>query len=181
MVPKKVKIFLWRTAKNLLPAVKKLRKKRVMQEAICLVCKNEIESKAHALLFCKFARKVWRYSSLGIDLKDEDFLDAITLLHHSHQQHNDLNSELDASLLWVIWNAQNNLLFKGKCEDPSRLVAKAVSVSDSVKRFKQPEHNFSLELTSTQQSQWNPPSEDWVKVNVDVAMDEQNNWLVWGL
>ncbi|KAL9440285.1 hypothetical protein AB3S75_019028 [Citrus x aurantiifolia] len=26
-----------------------------------------------------------------------------------------------------------------------------------------------------QQNQWSPPSEDWVKVNVEAAMDEQNN------
>lgn len=36
-----------------------------------------------------------------------------------------------------------------------RLVAKAVLVADSVKRIKQPEHDFSVELTNTQQNQWN--------------------------
>ncbi|XP_015384281.2 uncharacterized protein LOC107176378 [Citrus sinensis] len=146
-----------------------------MQEATCPICNNEIESTTHALLFCKFARKVWRYSSLGIDLKVENFPDVITLLHHSYQHHSNLNSELVASFLWVIWNARNNWLFNGKCEDPSRLIAKAMSIADSVKRIKQPEHNCSLELTSMQQNQWSPPSEDWVKVNVDAAIDEQNN------
>lgn len=108
MVPEKVKIFLWRAAKNLLPTAENLRKKRVMQEATCPICKNEIESTAHALLFCKFARKVWRYSSLGIDLKAENFPNVITLLHHSYQHHSNLNGELVASFLWVIWNARNN-------------------------------------------------------------------------
>ncbi|KAH9747206.1 reverse transcriptase domain-containing protein [Citrus sinensis] len=175
MLPEKVKIFLWRAAKNLLPTAENLREKRVMQEATCPICKKEIESTAHALLFCKFARKVWRYSSLGIDLKTEKFPDVITLLHHSYHHHSNLNGELVASFLWVIWNARNNWLFKGKCDDPSRLIAKAMSTADCVKRIKQPEQNFSLELTSMQQSQWSPPSEDWVKVNVDAAMDEQNN------
>ncbi|KAH9763516.1 reverse transcriptase domain-containing protein [Citrus sinensis] len=175
LLPEKVKIFLWRAAKNLLPTAENLRKKRVMQEATCPICKKEIESTTHALLFCKFARKVWRYSSLGIDLKTENFPDVITLLHHSYHHHSNLNGELVASFLWVIWNARNNWLFKGKCDDPSRLIAKAMSTADCVKRIKQPEQNFSLELTSMQQSQWSPPSEDWVKVNVDAAMDEQNN------
>lgn len=47
------------------------------------------------------------------------------------------------------------MLFKRKHENPMRLVAKAVLVADSVKRIKQPEHDFSVELTNTQQNQWN--------------------------
>lgn len=114
-----------------------------------------MENATQALLYCKFTRKVWRYSSIGIDFQEGNFPDVITLLHYSHQQHSKLNGELVVSVFWVIWNVRNNLLFKRKHEDPMRLVAKAVLVVDSVKRIKQLEHDFSIELTNTQQNQWN--------------------------
>lgn len=142
MIPEKVKIFLWRAANELFPTAENLWKKRVMQEATCPVCRNGMENTTHALLYYKFVRKVWRYSSLGIDFQEGNFPDVIILLYNSHQQHSKLSGELVASLLWVIWNARNNLLFKGKHEDPVRLVAKAVLVVDSVKKIKQPEHDF---------------------------------------
>ncbi|KAK9214864.1 hypothetical protein WN944_006864 [Citrus x changshan-huyou] len=127
-IPEKVKIFLWRAAKNILPTAENLWKKRVMQEAICPVCRSGWENTVHALVDCKIARK----------------------------------------------SARNNLIFKGKYDDPVRLVAKVVTVAESVKRIKQPEEAFLAELNNAQQSQWSPPEEGWFKVNVDAAMDGVN-------
>lgn len=55
-----------------------------------------------------------------------------------------------------------------------RLVARAVSVVDSVKRIKQAEHVFSAGMIPTKQVHWCPPGEGWLKINVDAAMDGEN-------
>lgn len=79
-IPEKVKIFLWRAAKDILPAAKNLWRKRVLQKATCPVCTRQLENSAHALLDCKFARKVWRVSPIGSVVQGEKFPDVITLL-----------------------------------------------------------------------------------------------------
>ena len=79
-IPEKVKIFLWRAAKDILPTAENLWRKRVLQEATCLVCTRQLENSAHALLDYKIARKVWRVSPIGSVVQGEKFLDVITLL-----------------------------------------------------------------------------------------------------
>ncbi|KAL9444373.1 hypothetical protein AB3S75_017539 [Citrus x aurantiifolia] len=145
-----------------------------MQEAICPVCRSGWENIVHALVDCKIARKVWKNSPLGCVLQGANFPDVIILLHSAHFQQKNMSSELVASLLWIIWSARNNLIFKGKYDDPMILLAKAVTVAESVKRIKKPEEEFLAEQNNDQQSQWSPPEEGWLKVNVDAAMDGVN-------
>lgn len=58
-IPEKVKIFMWRAIKNLLPSAKNLWKRKVLQESICQRCNRNVESINHALLDCKVAKKIW--------------------------------------------------------------------------------------------------------------------------
>ena len=102
VVLEKVKIFLWRTAKDLLPTAKNLWKKKVVQEATCQIYRNQMESIAHALLDCKIARKGWQNSPFGKPVQREMSSDVIGIIQFLHQQQNELSGELIASLLWVI-------------------------------------------------------------------------------
>ena len=101
-VPEKVKIFLWRAAKDLLHTAENLLKKNVVYEATCPICRNEMESIAHALLDCKIAMKVWQNSPFGKPVQREIFLDVISTIQSLHQQQRELNSEIVASPFWVI-------------------------------------------------------------------------------
>lgn len=58
-IPKKIKIFMWRAIKNLLPSVENLWKMRILQEPICQRCNRSVETISHALLECKAANKIW--------------------------------------------------------------------------------------------------------------------------
>lgn len=173
-IPEKVKIFLWRAAKDILPTAENLWRKRVLQEATCLVCTHQLENSAHALLDCKIARKVWRVSPIGSVVQEEKFPDVITLLLSLQRQQNDISGKIVAFLLWTIWNARNNMLFNGRHEDPVRLVARAAAVADSIKRIQQPEANFLAVPTLMQQNKWSLPEEGWLKINVDAAIDGEN-------
>lgn len=57
-LPEKIKIFLWRTVRNLLTTADNLWKRKVMQEPICQMCKAKCEDIFHALMECKVARKI---------------------------------------------------------------------------------------------------------------------------
>lgn len=65
-------------------------------------------------------------------------------------------------------------MFQGVNEDPVRLVARASSVADSIKRIKVPKEEFCVEMVITKHHQWCPPEEGWIKINVAAAMDEKN-------
>lgn len=58
-IPEKVKIFMWRAIKNLLPSAKNLWKRKVLQESICQRCNRNVESINHTLLDSKATKKIW--------------------------------------------------------------------------------------------------------------------------
>ena len=70
---------------------------------------------------------------------------------------------------------------QGVTEDLVRLVARASSVSDSIKRIKVPKEEFCAEMVITKHHQWCPLEEGWIKINVDVAMDEKNRLVGLGV
>lgn len=63
-LPEKIKIFMWRAAKNLLPFAENLWKRRILQDPICQRCKRNVETVSHALLACKAAKNIWRHAPL---------------------------------------------------------------------------------------------------------------------
>ena len=58
--PEKVKIFMWRAARNMLPTAQNLWKKKIFSNPWCQRCKRTEESIYHALVSCKVSKKVWR-------------------------------------------------------------------------------------------------------------------------
>ena len=152
VVPKKVKIFLWRAVKDLLPTTENLWKKNVVQEATCQICRNQMESIDHAHLDCKITMKVWQNSPFGKLVQREMYSYVINIIQSLHQQQRELSGELVASLLWVIWNARNKMLFEGINEDLVRLVARAFSVANSIKRIRTPKLNSCAEKATIKTS-----------------------------
>jgi hypothetical protein len=64
-VSNKIKTFLWRLSKNILPIRENLLKKGILLDPIYPICHNEVESMDHLFLFCDFAKVTWFSSPLG--------------------------------------------------------------------------------------------------------------------
>ncbi|XP_015387831.1 uncharacterized protein LOC107177858 [Citrus sinensis] len=76
-LPEKIKIFMWRVIKNILPTAENLWKRKSLQDSICQRCKKEVETIKHVLVECKAARKVWELALLPLQSHSEqsqDFL-----------------------------------------------------------------------------------------------------------
>ncbi|KAH9699249.1 zf-RVT domain-containing protein [Citrus sinensis] len=107
-----IRIFSWRAAKNLLPSVENLWKRKVIQEPLCQICKNRLETVFHALVRCKVTKKIWKITRFEDDLKGSVEQDILSLLIGLKQRRSKDDIELLVSILWMIWNARNNWLFK---------------------------------------------------------------------
>ena len=57
-LPGKIKIFIWRATKNLLPTSENLWKRKILEEPVCQICKMGTEDVFHALMDCKMVKKV---------------------------------------------------------------------------------------------------------------------------
>jgi hypothetical protein len=81
-----------------------------------------------------------------------------------------------AITFWHIWESRNAVR-NGEAEiHPSCWVEKILTYVDMVLLhcFK---FSFSNRCESTRQSNWNPPPEGWIMINVDAAIFEDSNWM----
>ena len=119
------------------------------------------------------AKKIWKASQITVDPQREHNQDIIGLLQVLPQLNANIEGTLVAALLWAIWNARNKWLFEGKKENSTRAVARAESVIESFRKVKQPETNYVASQRAGEQKQWCPPPRDWLKINVDTAVDAE--------
>ncbi|KAH9782560.1 reverse transcriptase domain-containing protein [Citrus sinensis] len=174
-LPEKIRIFAWRAAKNILPSAENLWKRRVIQEPTCQVCKFGVENVFHALVECKAARKIWRLTLFENDIMQTAGQDFLSLLHELYSRRNKADLELMIMICWMVWNARNEMLFKGKRENPQALVAKAEAVLEAYKRVQKPEQVRKESQQVQTQQVWNPPQNGFVKVNVDAATSSEKH------
>jgi hypothetical protein len=64
-LPNKVKNFIWRLAKQIIPTRGNLQRRRVVLDPICPLCFMDHESDDHLFMQCPLALQVWFASPLG--------------------------------------------------------------------------------------------------------------------
>lgn len=69
-IPLKVKHFLWRAVKNVLPTKDQLASKRVPVLLMCPVCNLENETIYHSLVSCQFTKLCWNSSDIQVNGND---------------------------------------------------------------------------------------------------------------
>lgn len=80
---KKIKIFLWRATKNLLPTGENLWKRKCLQDPICQRCCRTVETINHALLECKATKKIWMHAPFPFNHQNASSQDILSSQHHS--------------------------------------------------------------------------------------------------
>ncbi|KAF5468835.1 hypothetical protein F2P56_012951 [Juglans regia] len=58
-VPPATKMFVWRACSEALPTMANLKRRKVVEDSLCLICKLEPETSGHALWGCSGAKDVW--------------------------------------------------------------------------------------------------------------------------
>ncbi|KAH9649551.1 rnase h domain-containing protein [Citrus sinensis] len=172
-LPEKIKIFMWRAVKNLLPTAENLWKMRVLQDPICSRCKMKAENIIHAILECKPARQMWKltpyYAEMNV-LINQDLLSMMKELEKSKSK-----EELQRiiALCWAAWYSRNRSIFENVEQDPHITVAKADATVEAYARVKMGKILAAASNTPEKSSSWLPPPQGLFKANVDAAINEE--------
>ncbi|XP_024039324.1 uncharacterized protein LOC127898872 [Citrus sinensis] len=143
-LPEKMKIFMWRAARNLLPTAENLWKRKCLKDPICQGCNREVETN-HDIL--EFIYEVW--STWG---KTE--------------------AEQAIAFCWAVWFARNKRIFERKKLNPRALAAKAESLLEAYHRARKPDASHIHNVKRIVQKKWEPPPRNFLKVNVDAVAKE---------
>ena len=128
-VPPKVRIFMWRACKGILPTQAHLFDKGISNTFTCVWCGDDAETEDHLLWQCEFAQRVWKEcpvtfsSHVHVHMSFFDFMASCIL---------DLSSprlKIIFNTAWAIWKARNELVWNAKAIPVSELCQQAAGVA----------------------------------------------------
>ncbi|KAL5792899.1 hypothetical protein ACOSP7_001493 [Xanthoceras sorbifolium] len=176
-IPAKVRMFVWRACRNLLPTRSLLAARRVPVGAGCPLCDAAVESVLHSLWLCRSLVEskaaVPFLASLRLPAAGS-FLDFILACFSSLLVH---EMELLLVLLWRFWFRRNLAVHSA----PLLSVEATVGWSE---RFLV-DFQAAVAVPSVRcelvVERWLAPSPGWVKINSDVAVDVRGRRLGFGV
>ena len=172
-VPSKIRVFLWRLARQSLPSVDVLHHRHMAPHSSCAIC-GAPDSWRHSLLECNMARCVW---ALG----PEDITELIVNIQEPHARgwlaavfHALPHEELTrvTVTLWALWHARRKAIHEGIFQSPlstHSFIEKFVADLDLAK-----ETPKQLQKTPEARTKWIPPPAGKLKVNVDAATSKNS-------
>ncbi|KAH6771031.1 hypothetical protein C2S52_015834 [Perilla frutescens var. hirtella] len=145
----KVRHFMWRAAKGILPVASELKKRKVKCDDICMRCGQAMETIEHCLRTCP-----WWFESIA--MTDEP-------RYHS----------LFAMLIYIIWKKRNLLVFQKEIISQKACIDIATKLFNEFQDLldKPPQLRIVIE-----KEKWLPPPEDVWKVNVDASFKENGDY-----
>ncbi|KAH9696582.1 putative reverse transcriptase/RNA-dependent DNA polymerase [Citrus sinensis] len=78
---------------------------------------------------------------------------------------------------WAIWFTRNKRIFEGKKSDPRASAAKAESLLEAYHRARKTDASHIHNVKRVVQKKWEPPPGNFLKVNVDAAINCRNQVL----
>ena len=105
----KVRVFLWRACRGILPTQANLFRKGISQTFSCIWCGEEAETIDHLLWGCDFAQKVWTACPIRIPSSVAASQSLLELVTHCMASLTSPSLEIVLTTTWAIWKARNDL------------------------------------------------------------------------
>ncbi|GLT32030.1 hypothetical protein SLA2020_067240 [Shorea laevis] len=129
-VPNKIAAFSWQVLQDKIPTKMNLIKRGIthgIEDCKCDFCGNQMEEASHLFIHCEVAHNLWNacYRWWGINSAlDKDCLKVF----HQHSSLINMTEKKEGwsciwfAVIWTIWLARNERIFRGKEVDNNRLL-----------------------------------------------------------
>ena len=138
-VPPKIKTFLWRACSNILPRRANLYHRKIQVDPVCELCRQELETSAHLLWECPFARNVWALVKGRVQKWSNEIQDFFHLFGMLVEKLTRKELEQWAAISWAVWNARNKVYFEKVQLQPKVIVEGAFVALETYQRFSVPQ------------------------------------------
>ncbi|KAF5442887.1 hypothetical protein F2P56_035499 [Juglans regia] len=171
-VPNKIKIFIWRSAREILPTRVNLHKRKIIDSPMCPICLIHPETVSHVLWTCKAAQDVWSISSRRIQKSKTEVASFNDLLSNLLST---LPPEDHTRLAFTakeIWFRRNKFVFESKFTPPQQILKLVSSSMTDLEQIERNQHRTSTQIQGT--ARWCKPPINVYKLNWDTAIDKIN-------
>jgi len=114
--PERIKIFLWKCLKGILPVKENVGLRVHHVSPICPLCDAENESIPHLFCHCPLFNLVWENSEFhkpDLEISQEGSFNNWLLNEIIQHKKNNRKFCFFISVLWAIWKIRNRLIFSG--------------------------------------------------------------------
>ncbi|CAI0428531.1 unnamed protein product [Linum tenue] len=165
-IPPKVKHFLWRFIRDILPTGDHISLKSNRWGDKCPFC-NIRETQAHIFGECAWSARLWRGTELAecFELRQSECCYSWfkTVLENKQSA----AVEEWGSLLWFIWKERNAQIFNGLKLREDEIVPRAKAFIDEYREQQVIDRGVAAPVTTTG---WEKPGQGFVKVNTDAGV-----------
>ncbi|XP_019163472.1 PREDICTED: uncharacterized protein LOC109159815 [Ipomoea nil] len=161
-VSPKVRNFLWRCIRGILPVKENLQTKRVWLGGGCPLCSSPSESTEHLLCDCSYARALWRDEDIRQGWRIQQFMES-----RIGSANTDQAAHL-AAICWTLWMARNDAVWRQVTPTVEGMRKQIHRLQVLWKENYGKNDNVSRE--SSVPEQWEPPPYNTLKCNVDAAL-----------
>jgi len=168
-VPCKVRNFLWRAYKNIIPTLNNLKHRCVVEDSKCSLCAQHDEDVIHALWSCPAFVQVWNEDPQWSFRGQNIFPVFSHLIIHVFEL--GCSAELFAMQIWTIWFRRNKVR-SAPLGFPLNLIAQRAYEALVEYRAAQPRHSLAAP-TTRQRARWIPPPPNWNKANFYAAIFDE--------
>ncbi|XP_021600717.1 uncharacterized protein LOC110606275 [Manihot esculenta] len=116
-VPPKVRDFLWRACRGVLPTRDILLRRGIHVPAACLFCDHD-ESISHVFLHCPMAVELWRLAGFSTTVDFPIFMDFFIHIYNTFGRERTARMAIHA---WKLWHTRNERLWVNKVLSPSEV------------------------------------------------------------
>lgn len=178
-VQPKIKHFIWKALKGILPTRVNLRKKKIPVDSMCPICMRKEETVEHLLCSCDRVRAVWFGSQFNwsVEMGESEnlqhwIMSKLDCLARIGEE-KEWRIALFFNYLWSIWKARNEFIFEGRRINLEFIIKRA---EENMKEFWvanviEKREDTTMHTNQNQNHQWTPPIGDMVKINCDAAYD----------
>ncbi|KAG8380432.1 hypothetical protein BUALT_Bualt06G0014700 [Buddleja alternifolia] len=121
-LPHKIRVFIWRVCRGILPTLSNLIRRRCNVETICPCCSMHEESDSHILLHCDLARQIWSLSNILWVIIADWSDSAHEWIRKVLAKVTEEEGKLFLTLCWAIWSACNKMLWETNQPNPLSIV-----------------------------------------------------------
>ncbi|XVF73428.1 hypothetical protein PTKIN_Ptkin12aG0201100 [Pterospermum kingtungense] len=171
-VPPKVKNFVWRAAREILPTRDRLRSRGVDVPMTCIFCSNALENSWNLFIDCTFAQSCWQHIGLadkvnGLTSTADSFMEWLFAAIGALQ---DPVVGKIVMIIWSIWRERNERFWKNIQRHTSSMVCHGL---ECLCEWLQVENQSDVPRAfqgSFGCSKWHPPPPSFVKCNCDAVV-----------
>lgn len=118
-LPHKVKVFIWRFCRNVVPVRRRLSARGIRIPITCPMCSIDIEHMSHLFFDCEFAVGCWQHANIWYDWSDVENAHVWLLEKISYAPADE--AARISIVLWGVWYWRNKKVWDEKVVTPAFL------------------------------------------------------------